>query len=222
LDSSTKEKITISKVNIIKNEFLCLILFFVFRLTEKPGNSSSCYTYPTLPIREFHDLNAPIASAIDDREYAIPDVNFYTIFSQKYNLYSPRLMRASTTNSENINLCPTLNSIPHCCIYQQQQQQYITMCQQPSMLISPIQEGLPVEGICGNSLMITMNMMVENQQMLIKEIDGDNLVFVKKIGDGSFGSIHLAELKVINNNNNIEKQHVIVKSLNDNVGDNQK
>jgi len=130
-------------------------------------------------------------------------------------------MRASTTNSESINPYPTLKPIPHCCIHQQQQQ-YITMCQQPSMLISPIQEALPIEGTCGNSSMITMNMIVENQQMLIKQMDGDNLVFVKKIGDGSFGSIHLAELKVINNDNKIEKQHVIVKSLNDNVGDNQK
>jgi hypothetical protein len=119
-------------------------------------------------------------------------------------------MRTSTTNSENINSYSTLKPIPHCCIHQQQ---YLTM---PSILISPLQEAPPIEATCGNSLMITM---VENQQILIKEIIGDDLVFIKKIGQGSFGNIHLAELQV---NNTKEKQTVIVKSLNDNVGDNQK
>jgi len=87
------------------------------------------------------------------------------------------------------------------------------------MLISPIQEASPIEAICGNSLMMTM---IEYQQILTKELNSDDLVLIKKIGDGSFGSIHLAELQVINNNNQIEKQNVIVKSLNDNAGDHQK
>lgn len=175
-----------------------LRVFFVFRLTEKSNTNSSCYTYPTLPIREFHDLNAPVASAIDDREYAIPEVNFYSTFSPQHNLYSPRLMRIST---------------PQCCIHQQQQQQYLTMYQQPSMVISSIQEVQPIEAICGNSLMMTI---MEYQPMIIKEFDINDLVLIKKIGDGSFGSIHLAELKIMNNKN------VIVKSLNDNTGDQQK
>jgi hypothetical protein len=191
----------------------------VFRLTEKPCHNSSCYTYPTLPIREFHDLNAPMPSAIDDREYAIPDVNFYSTFSPGHHLSSPRLMRTSTTNSERINLYPTIKPIPHCCIHQQQ---YLTMCQPSSMLISPLQDIPPIEGTCGNSLMITMNTIVENQQILIKELNGDDLVFVKKIGEGLFGNIHLAEWKIINNDNKIEKRTVIVKALNDNVGENQK
>jgi hypothetical protein len=195
--------------------FFYLIYFFIFRLTEKPCSNSSCYTYPTLPIREFHDLNAPIASAIDDRDYAIPDVNFYSTFSPQHNLYSPRLMRTSTTNSGSINNpYATLKPIPHCCVHQQQ---YLTMCQSSSMLIPPI------EATCGNSLMIKMNMMmIENQQILIKEINTDDLVFVNNIGHGLFGNIHLAELKILHNDNQIEKQNVIVKSLNDNIGDNQK
>lgn len=186
----------------------------IFRLTEKTGTNSSCYTYPTLPIREFHDLNAPIACAIDDREYAVPEMNFYSTFSPQHNLYSPRLMRVPTINSHNGNLYPTLKPIPHCCIHQQQQQ-YV----QPPIFISSIQEASPIEAICGNSLMMTM---VEYQPMLIKELNNDDLVLIKKIGDGSFGSIHLAELQIINKDNQIEKQNVIVKLLNDNIDENQK
>lgn len=107
------------------------------KLTEKPCNNSSCYTYPTLPIREFHDMNGPIHSAVDDREYAVPDVNFYSTFAhsphmnvhQKYAppvlpststyMCSPRLIRPVTRHCY-----PTLKPInPHCCIHQQ----YLTM-----------------------------------------------------------------------------------------------
>ena len=182
----------------------------LFRLTEKPCSNSSCYTYPTLPIREFHDLNAPIASAIDDREYAIPDLNFYSTFSPKHNLYSPRFVRTPTINSGSINPYPTLKPIPQCCIHPQQ---YSTICQPVPMIISPIQDSLPIEAPCGNSLM-----MGENQTMLIKEINSDDLVFMNKIGEGLFGSIHLAELNVANG----DKQHVVVKSLNENADEKQK
>jgi hypothetical protein len=164
-----------------------------------------------LPIREFYDLNAPIASAIDDREYAIPDVNFYSTFSPKHHLYSPRFMRTSTTNSGSINPYSILKPIPQCCIHQQQ---YSTICQPVPIMISSIQESLPIEATCGNSLMMTMNTIEENQMMLIKEINSDDLVFMTKIGEGLFGSIHLA----MNN----DKQHVIVKSLNENADEKQK
>ncbi len=188
-------------------------LFLGFRLTEKPCSNSSCYTYPTLPIREFHDLNAPIPSAIDDREYAIPDVNFYSTFSPRHDLYSPRLMRTST------NAYPTLKPIPHCCIHQQP---YSTICQPSSIMISPIQEASPIEATCGNSLMMSMSIIEENQSMLIKEINSDDFVFITKINEGLFGSIHLAEMKMMSDDNKIEKQHVIVKLLNENVDEKQK
>ncbi len=191
----------------------------LFRLTEKPCSNSSCYTYPTLPIREFHDLNAPIASAIDDREYAVPDVNFYSTFSPIHNLYSPRFVRTPTINSGSINSYPTLKPIPQCCIHQQQ---YSTICQPVPIIISPIQESLPIEATCGNSLMMTMDVIGENQTMLIKEINSDDLVFMTKIGEGLFGSINLAELNVMNGDSKIDKQHVVVKSLNENADEKQK
>jgi hypothetical protein len=120
-------------------------------------------------------------------------VNFYSTFSPKHNFYSPRLMRT-----------PTLRPTPHCCVH-------LTMCQQALM------DDIPsIEGTCGNSLMIKMNMFEENQHIPIKEINSDDLVLIKKIGEGSFGSIHLAEMQVE------KKQHVIVKSINDHANDKQK
>ena len=160
-----------------------------------------------------------MASAIDDREYAIPDVNFYSTFSPSHNLYSPRLMRTPTAHSGSINPYPTLKPIPHCCALQQQ---YLTMCPSPSVRMAPIQEGPLIEAICGNSLMITMNLMEGKQPILIKEINGDDLVFIAKIADGLFGSIHLAEMEVMNDDSAIEKHNVIVKSLSENAKDNQK
>ncbi|CAF4679630.1 unnamed protein product [Rotaria sp. Silwood1] len=189
------------------------------KLTEKPCNNSSCYAYPTLQIREFHDLNAPIENAIDDREYAIPDVNFYSTFSPKHNLTSPHLLRALTINSNNMNSYPTLKPISHCCIHQQQ---YLPIYQQSPILFSPIEETSPIEATCGNSLMITMNIVMDNKQISIKEINNDDLTCVENIGRGLFGNIHLAEVKVTNNDNKIEKQNVIIKSLNDNVDAQQK
>ena len=143
-------------------------------------------------------MHAPIASATDDREYAIPDVNFYTTFSPRHNFCSPRLMRASTTNT----------GMPHCCVYQP-----------PPILIPPVQDAPSIEATCGNSLMMTL---MENQPGLINDLNADDLVLVKKIGDGSFGNIQLAELQVIISENKIEKQFVIVKSLNETVDDNQR
>ncbi|CAF3793230.1 unnamed protein product [Rotaria sordida] len=192
------------------------------KLTEKPCNNSSCYTYPTLQIREFHDLNAPIESAIDDREYAIPDVNFYSTFSPKHNLTSPHLIRPLTINSNNMNSYPTLKPILHCCIHQQQQKQHLSMYQQSSILFSSIEEIPLIEATCGNSLMITMNLIMDNKQISIKEINSDDLICIDNIGHGLFGNIHLAELQITNNDNQIEKQNVIIKSLNENVDVKQK
>ncbi|CAF3991272.1 unnamed protein product [Rotaria sp. Silwood2] len=189
------------------------------KLTEKPCNNSSCCTYPTLQIREFHDLNAPIESAIDDREYAMPDVNFYSTLSHKYNLTSPRLFRALTINPNNMNSYPTLQPISHCCFHQQQ---YLPMHQQSPMLFSQVEESPPVEAPCGNSLMITMNIIMDNKQVSIKEINSDDLICIENIGHGLVGSIHLAELQVTNNDNEIKKQNVIIKSLNDNADVKQK
>jgi hypothetical protein len=205
-------------------------------LTEKPCNNSSCYTYPTLPIREFHDLNAPITSAVDDREYAVPDVNFYSTFAHSPHMNfhkkalpplstnssytcSPRLVRAS-----NMNCYPTLKTIPpHCCMHQQyltmQSRQQSISSNSNMILYTQTEEFPSIEAPCGNSLMIKMNSNLDNQQILnIKEINSDHLNLLEKMGDGLFGNIHLAEMKLANN----EKQSVIVKSLNDNLDEKQK
>jgi len=96
------------------------------------------------------------------------------------------------------------------------------MCQQSAILFSSTKDVTSIEGTCGNSLMIKMNMIVENQQISIKELNSDEIVLGKKIGDGLFGSIYLAEMHTIHKDNKMEKQNVIVKSLNENVDDNQK
>ena len=185
-----------------------------FRLTEKPCHNSSCYTYPTLPIREFHDLNAPMNSAVDDREYAVPDANFYSTFTPRHHFYSPRLMRTPNTNAYS-----TLKSAPHCCFFQQQ---YMPMCPSSAITVAPMPEGVIVEATCGNSLMITMDIVEENQPMLIKEINVDDLVFIAKIGQGLFGSIHLAQMKVMKDGGKVEEENVIVKSLNNTAEENEK
>ena len=190
-------------------------------MTEKPCSHSSCYTYPTLPVREFHDLNVPVESAIDDDDYAIPDVNFYSTFSPKHTLSSPHLIRTSTMiNSNNVKTYSTLKPILPCCIHQQQ---YLSMYQQSSPILFSLMDETPtVEAPCGNSLMITMNMYIESKQISIKDINSDDVVFIANIGHGLFGSISLAEIKLINNDNKIEKRNVIIKSLNDDVDVKQK
>lgn len=126
---------------------------------------------------------------------------------------SPRLIRPT-----NINRYPTLKPLPtHCCIHQQ----YLTMQRrQPSIksnsnviLHSHPEEFPAIEALCGNSLMIKINSIIDTQQISIKEIPSDNINLIEKLGDGLFGSIHLAELNL----NNDEKQKVIVKSLNENA-----
>ncbi len=141
-------------------------------------------------------------------------MNFYSTFSPIHNLHSPHLIRASIPNSY-----PTLKPISHCCIHEQQ---YLTMCQQSAILFPSAKDVTSIEATCGNSLMIKMNMIVENQQISIKELNSDEIVLGKKIGDGLFGSIYLAEMHSIHKDNKMEKQNVIVKSLNENVDDNQK
>ena len=89
-------------------------------------------------------------------------------------------------------------------------------------MIPPVQEGAMIEATCGNSLMITMKTMEENQPLLIKEINADDLVFIAKMSDGLFGSIHLAKMKMVTDDHKVEEQNVIVKSLNENVRENQK
>jgi hypothetical protein len=123
-----------------------------------------------------------------------------------------------------MNCYPTLKSIPppHCCIHQQ----YLTMQHHPPsissnsniILFSQTEESPSVESSCGNSSMIKINSIIDTQQISIKEINSENLNFLDKIADGLFGSIHLAEINLLNN----EKQTVIVKSLNDNVDEKQK
>ena len=60
--------------------------------------------------------------------------------------------------------------------------------------------------------------IIDNHQISIKEINSENVNFNEKLADGLFGSIHLGELKLSNN----EKQTVIIKSLNDNTEEKQK
>lgn len=217
--------------------------FSYCRLTEKPCNNSSCYTYPTLPIREFHDLNAPITSAIDEREYAVPDVNFYSTFthSPHINLHKKPLPTLSTTSSytcsprlirpTNVNCYPTLKPMPaHCCIHQQ----YLTMqhhhhhpplppplplpSSSSSIAYTQTEEFPILEASCGNNLMIKINSNVNHETININEINSENLNILEKIGDGLYGNIHLGEMKLSNN----EKQNVIIKSLNENIDEKQK
>ncbi|CAF1025740.1 unnamed protein product [Adineta ricciae] len=182
------------------------------KLTEKPGSNSSCYTYPTLPVREFYDLNAPITNSGDDRDYAVPDMNFYSTFSPAHHIYTPRLLRASA-----LNPCPTLKPTSYCCLHQQQEHSYATACQQ--VFPPVVQDISSIEATCGNSLMIQMNSMGENHQMSMQEITSDQLVFIEKIGDGLFGSIHIAEMS---NDTDSEKRTVVIKVLNDNVAEDKK
>lgn len=131
---------------------------------------------------------------------------------------SPRLVRAP-----HINRYPTIKPLPtHCCIHQQ----YLTMQhRQPSIksnsnviLYNHTEEYPSIESFCGNSLMIKINSSIDNQPKPINEILSDNISIIEKIGDGLFGSIHLAEMKSINN----EKQHVILKTLHENIDEKQK
>ncbi|CAF4788550.1 unnamed protein product, partial [Rotaria magnacalcarata] len=77
-------------------------------------------------------LNAPVTSAVDDRDYAVPDVNFYSTFahSPHMNLHRKHMPPLSSTSSytcsprlvrpANINRYPTLKPLPtHCCLHQQ-------------------------------------------------------------------------------------------------------
>jgi len=88
------------------------------------------------------------------------------------------------------------------------------------ILYSQTEEYPSIEASCGNSLMIKINSNNNNnnEQIVINEINSENLNIIEKIGDGLFGSIHLGEMKLINN----EKQNVIVKSFNDNIDEKQK
>jgi hypothetical protein len=84
------------------------------------------------------------------------------------------------------------------------------------ILYSQTEEFPSIEASCGNSLMIKINSI--HEQIILKEINSENINIIEKLGDGLFGNIHLAEMKLINN----EKQTVIVKSLNDNIDEKQK
>ena len=130
------------------------------------------------------------------------------------------IQTSTMINSNNTNSYTTLKPILHSCIHQQQ---YLSMHQQSSpMLFSLMEETPSIEAPCGNSLMITMNMYLENKQISTNDINSDDLVLIENIGHGQFGRISLAEIKLINNDNKIEKQDVIMKSLNDNVDVKQK
>ena len=58
----------------------------------------------------------------------------------------------------------------------------------------------------------------------IKELNRDDVLLLDKLGDGLFGSIHLAEMKVKHPSavGEIVKQMVVVKSLHDHVTDQQR
>jgi hypothetical protein len=83
------------------------------------------------------------------------------------------------------------------------------------ILYSQTDEFPSLEGSCGNNLMIKINPLLNNEQIIIKEINSDNINILEKIGEGLFGNIHLAEMKN-------EKQNVLIKSLNDNTDEKQK
>ena len=175
-------------------------------------------------------MNGPINSAVDDREYAVPDVNFYSTFAhsphlnvqQKYAppvippaatyMCSPRLIRPMTRHCY-----PTLKPInPHCCIHQQ----YLTMQTRQStksasnsnvITYAPTEDFPPIEAPCGNSFMVKCSSSDDHQSININEIHSDRLTLMEKMADGLFGSLHVAELTSFNH----EKQLVIVKSLKD-------
>ena len=213
----------------------CFIRFFSFRLTEKPCNNSSCYTYPTLPIREFHDMNAPVTSAVDDREYAVPDVNFYSTFNHSPHInMHPKYLPPLSSNSSytcsprlirpvNRHCYPTIKSVtPHCCIHQQyltmQTRQSTKSCNSNNIIYSQSEEYPAVEAPCGNSLMIKVPLTSEILPPSIIEIPSDQLKLIEKIGDGLFGSLHLAEMTSTDE----EKRMLLVKSLSDNADEKQK
>lgn len=133
------------------------------RLTEKPFNHSSCCTYPTLPIREFYDYNAPVSSATEEREYAVPEVNFYSTFSPKHLCH---------------NVYPTLKSVGTCCVHPYPDRSVLptieAMCGNSSISRMPM-------GIAGD------------QQRSINELKSDQLIFEEKLTDGKYGSLHLAQ-----------------------------
>ena len=172
-------------------------------------------------MREFYDLNAPVTSASDDREYAVPDLNFYTTFSPKHPFSTPRSLRASTTHSTSINSYPTLKSIPPCCGHVPSEQ-YFPLLPESSYPFTQTQEASAIESACGNSLMIRMATESNVHSSSIQYIDADELRVTDKIGQGTFGSIHLAERFIIQDGSNHKTQLVIVKKLNDEVSDQQK
>ena len=212
LDPSAEEEATIPKVISSPTDMSINRGFRFSRLTEKPCHHSSCYTYPTLPVREFYDYNAPVSSAIDDRDYAMPDVNFYSTFSPKHHLQSPRSTRASTTNSNTIRSYRTLKPVPPCCVFQDQEQHLNVNPLAATVL--PLHDDVPsVEAACGNSLILRMSPVTNDHPTSTKEIHSDDLILKEKIGGGLFGSIHLAEWKTSHQENKTETTQVIVKAL---------
>jgi hypothetical protein len=180
-------------------------------------------------------MNAPINSAVDDREYAVPDVNFYSTFAHSPHV-NHHLKHLPSLSSNSPYMCtprlihptghhcyPTLRPMsPHCCMHQP----YLTIqtrhttkssnCQMTSC--SPSDEFPSIEASCGNSSMVRCHSQFDSQTMPVKDIHVEHLTFKEKLGDGLFGSVHLAELFVPNH----EKQFVIVKSLKDNVDEKHK
>jgi hypothetical protein len=185
------------------------------RLTEKPCTNSSCYTYPTLPVREFYDFNAPVSSAIDDREYAVPDTNFYSTFSGKHPCHSPQSIRASTTNSTSLNSYRTLKSMPLYCIHPTMACQAVL----PTTMFDYVSDSVSIEAPCGNNLFVSTGQI---SSVPIKQLNNNDLVVREKVADGLFGCIHLANMKSTLADHTSDERLVIVKSLHENVPDQQK
>ena len=86
------------------------------------------------------------------------------------------------------------------------------------VLYSQTDEFPSIEAPCGNSLMLKLSSVLDEQHGAVQEIPADDLKFLDKVGDGLFGSVHVGEMKSMNN----DKQHVMIKSLNDNADEKQR
>ncbi|CAF0831961.1 unnamed protein product [Didymodactylos carnosus] len=204
------------------------------KLTEKPFNTS--YAYPTLQIREFHDPKFNDS----DREYAVPDIGYYSTFSHSPHLKSnhlqssssytcsPRLLRSndlSTTNNLSNNTCITMLSPNQHCTHHDYHHNHVDMTYNTTTLKQKcVHETnlIPVEGVCGNCTMIKLISSNSTGIVASSSIPSENIKFIEKIGNGLFGNIHIGELYQLNDQQQYQTQTVLIKSIKHDVDENTK
>ncbi|CAF1078740.1 unnamed protein product [Didymodactylos carnosus] len=197
------------------------------KLTEKPFNAS--YAYPTLQIREFHDPKF----SDGDREYAVPDIGYYSTFSRSPHskshanhlhssssyTCSPRLVRSNDPSMT--NTCMTmLPSNQHCMHHHLHHRNHANMSSNITTLKRKcVHETslIPLEGVCGNCTMMNNAIKLINSNSTgtvpSSSISSENIRFIEKIGGGLFGDIHIAELRESNDQQQHKTQTVLIKSI---------